>query len=251
MKRINFEGEIWAIKNKKPTQELLSFLTSKDCLLVLRTGEPPYKVTLGVPHQAAIREEYICEKEGKRVSDENTASYALVSFTTLRDQGMPCKLVIMAHSTTTDPNKDLKNPYCQEIFRNPTCLIIECHGANQSRILDLELSAGNNKLAKTLNFGRLLVSELEHRYTVGVQEQAGKKNAIIFYPTGKEKEGKLKTPAISTASLKEAEKKQISALHLEAKPLFRKPIDLKNIVTSDGLILGKALGYAIIKFFDK
>jgi hypothetical protein len=157
----------------------------------------------------------------------------------------------MAHSTTTDPNKNLNSPYCQEIFRDPTNLLLECHGARQSRRLDLELSAGSNKLAKTLDFGRLLVSELAHRYTVGVQKQAGKKNAIIFYPTGKEKEGELETPAINTASLKEADKKQISALHLEAKPSFRIPVDLRNIVTSDGLILGKALGHAIIKLFDK
>jgi hypothetical protein len=157
----------------------------------------------------------------------------------------------MAHSTTTDPNKNLNSPYCQEIFRDPTNLLLECHGARQSRRLDLELSAGSNKLAKTLDFARLLVSELEHRYIVGAQKQAGKKNAIIFYATGKEKEGELENPAINTKTLKEAEKKQIPSLHLEPKPLFRKPIDQRNMVTGDGFILGKALGHTIIKFFDK
>jgi hypothetical protein len=63
IKKVNFEGEIWAIKDKEPSQELLSFLTSKDCLLVLRSGEPAYKVIFAVPHQASIGEEYILRRE--------------------------------------------------------------------------------------------------------------------------------------------------------------------------------------------
>lgn len=74
MKRVIFEREIWAIENKEPTQELLSFLMDKDCLLVISSGEPSYKAILGVPHQAAIGEKYICEKARNRVSDENAAS---------------------------------------------------------------------------------------------------------------------------------------------------------------------------------
>ena len=147
MKQIIYEKEIWAKKNKEFSPALLKLLTSNDCLIILNHGNPPYKATLGVPHQAAIGVPRICEnsKNGKsRPSDENAASYALVTFSILKDHEIPCKAVIVAHSTTADPNKEEDSPYCEEVFRDHTEFLIECHGAKDKRVLDLELA-----LAKT------------------------------------------------------------------------------------------------------
>lgn len=250
MKRVDFEGDVWKIKDKEPNQELLSLLISKNCLIVLRNDDYPYRVVIGVPHQAAIGEEHICEKGNKR-SDENAASYALVAFTRLKENHIPCKLVIAAHSTATDPNKDLKSPYCEEMFRNTTELLLECHGAAKHRVLDFELSAGKNALSNPEKFGRLLASELEWKYTLGVQEKPGEEKAFILEKDGTERKGKLENPAINTNSLDEAGKKKIPALHLEAKPAFRKPVDRSNTVTPDGAVLGQALAQTIIKYCAK
>lgn len=246
-KRITYKGEIWAKKNKEFNPELFKLLASKDCLVVLSHGKPPYKVILGVPHQAAIGEKYICESKAQRKSDENVASYALVTFTTLKEHKVPCKLVIMAHSTMSDPNKDTVSPYFQEISKDPSEVLIECHGAGISRKLDLELSAGKNKLSDIIGFGKLLGSALQRKWTLGVQKQAGANNALIFQQDGKISDGQLENPATKTISLIKAEEKKIHAFHLEAKPQFRKACDGKNKVTDDGFALGCALAQAIIR----
>jgi hypothetical protein len=247
MKHIPYLGEVWASRFREYDPSLLELLTSKDCLAVLSRGKPPYKVVLGVPHQAGIGEESICESGERRNSDENAASYALVTFSVLKEHDIPCKLVIAAHSTTSDPNKDLTSPYCQEIFSESCELLIECHGAESRRKLDLELSAGQNKLANTIGFGELLAQALEKRYTLGVQKQPRSETALIFHKDGTTSDGQLERPATKTISLTEVGEKGIAALHIEAKPQFRKPKDGNNAVTIDGLILGRALAQVIIK----
>jgi len=256
VKCVNYKGELWTLQ--KPHPALADFLTAKDLLIVLRHGEPPFKVVLGVPHQAEVGEKHICEKHldkngnpDKRESDENAASYALVAFTTLRDQNVPCKLVIMAHATTHDPNKEPTSHYCQEIFADETALLFECHGAAPRRLLALELSAGKNRLSDTVRFGRALAAALGSRYAVGVQEEACTKSALIFGTDGTEREGELELSARQTTSLITAEEKKIAALHLEAKPAFRKPADGTNTVTPDGLVLGRAIAQAIIQYLSE
>jgi len=252
VKRIEYNDTLWVLREPHPA--LADFLTAKDRLIVLRNGEPPFQAVLGVPHQAAVGEEYICEKRennGTRDSDENAASYALVAFTELKDRGVPCKLVIMAHATTHDPNKKSASPYCEEIFADKCRLLFECHGAGPGRRLSLELSAGSNDLAKTLRFGQALASALGNRFTLGVQKEASKRKARIFQTDGTEEEGELELAATNTESLKAAQEKNITALHLEAKPAFRKPADGSNTVTPDGLMLGRAIAQAIIQYLDE
>jgi hypothetical protein len=115
----------------------------------------------------------------------------------------------------------------------------------------LELSGGKNKKANPVEFARLLIIAFGRRYILGAQKQAGKDDALIFRTDGKEIDGILERPANETDSLEKAGEKNIPALHLEAKPAFRKPIDGSNTVTPDGLILGRALAQAIIKFSPK
>ena len=117
VKRIEYTDNLWVLQEPYPA--LADLLTAKDCLIVLRNGVPPFGVVLGVPHQAEVGQDHICEdreRKGKRLSDENAASYALVAFTELGNRGIPCKLVIMAHSTAHDPNKLTRSPYCDEVF---------------------------------------------------------------------------------------------------------------------------------------
>ncbi len=252
VKRIEYNGPVWT-SEREPHPALADLLIARDRLIVLRSGEPPFLAVLGVPHQAAAGEEHICEKrqgKGQRDSDENAALYALVAFTELKERGLPCKLVIMAHATTHDPNKESETPYCKEILAAECSLLFECHGAASSRRLALELSAGSNGLAETRRFGQALASALGNRFTLGVQEKAGEKEAWIFQTDGTEKKGELELAAIGTESLKAAYDKNIPALHLEAKPAFRKPADGSNTVTPDGQVLGRAIAQAIIQCHD-
>ena len=84
MNIVIYEGIIWGIKSKGYHQALLNLLRSKDKLVVLKNGKAPYKVVIGVPHQAAVGVGRICEngsgRDRNRLSDENAASYALVAF---------------------------------------------------------------------------------------------------------------------------------------------------------------------------
>jgi len=257
VKHVNYKGELWTLQ--KPHPALPDFLSAKDLLIVLRHGEPPFKVVLGVPHQAAVGDERICENRitggnlDPRNSDENAALYALVAFTTMRDRNVPCKLVIMAHATTHDPNKELESPYCKEVFADEAALLFECHGAGPRRLRSLELSAGKSRLADTVRFGRALAAAVEYRYTLGVQKEACKKSALIFGTDGVEIENGevLERPALQTTSLVEAENQGMPALHLEAKPAFRKPADGSNTVTPDGLVLGRAIAQAIIQYLSE
>ena len=127
---------LWRVNEHVANPVLEDLLMSRDLLLVMSYGQAPYKVVLGVPHQAAIGVRRICERRlderGKvraRKADHNVASFALVAFSRLRRRAIPCKLVIMAHSTTHDPNKNIDSPYCVELFADDGGLLFECHGS--------------------------------------------------------------------------------------------------------------------------
>ncbi len=248
------DGQLWRIPEQTPHPALEALLIDKDQLIVLQHGRPPFKVVLGVPHQTPIGVWRICErrldKNGNiktRKGDDNVASFALVAFSRLKEQNIPCKLVIMAHATTHDPNKVLDSPYCREIFGDKMKLLFECHASSGRRRLDLELSAGKNSLTRTVYVGRMLASALDYGYTLGLQTVVGNSNALILQPDGTEIEGHLQLPATKTTSLTEAGKRGIPALHLETKPLFRVPRDLSNSVTPHGLILGQAIADTILQ----
>jgi len=246
VERLEFKGEIWA-SQQRISDDLHALFNEKDRLIVMKSGEPPYRVVLGVPHQAAIGVGRIAEKADKdRVSDEAAAFYALAAFSNLVDQGIPCKFVVMAHATSHDPNKHIDSPYCKEIFSDDTKLLFECHGAAADR-RDLELSAGRNHLSNPKCFGRLLARQLNREFPLGVQKKAGCDQALVFDSNG-EISGCLKNPAIGTESLIEAEKQGIAALHLEATPKFRKSKDQAKTVTNEGMILGRAIAESIISY---
>lgn len=245
-----YSDDIWQLKEYQPT--LLEALVRKDCLIEIVNGLPPFMVVFGVPHQAAIGVDYIAELRpdsagGKRASDENAAAYALVTFSKLRDYGIPCKLIIYAHSTDHDPNKNLDSPYCKELFSEEAHLLFECHaaGGGKNRVFDLELSAGSNRLGKSLEFGRLLAGALNYEYTLAAQVEAGSGKAKRI---GKdiEEDVDLKLPGLETTSLIYAGKLGIPALHLEAKPRFRIPENKSDSVTRDGFVLGKAIANVLI-----
>jgi len=253
IQHVNHNTQLWQVWERVPHPDLERLLTARDQLITLSHNHPPYKVVIGVPHQAAVGARRICEyrldKQGKvkpRKADDNVASFALVAFSRLKAQDLPCKLVIMAHSTTHDPNKIIDSPYCQEIFSQEAELLFECHASGSDRHHDLELSAGSNRLGQPIPFGQHLGSALDYRYSLGLQTTAGKSNALILQPDGTTIEGRLQLPAIKTISLIEAGNRGIPALHLEAKPPFRVPKSLTNSVSQDGLTLGRAIADTII-----
>ena len=247
----HYYEEIWKLKEVEPA--LLDALLSKDCLIEMVSGQPPFAVVIGVPHQAAVGVSRIADdwvnNEGVkgRNSDEGAAFHALVAFTAIRDRGIPCKLVIAAHDTQHDPNKVSSSPYWEAVFSDEMQLLFECHGARDDRNADLEISSGQNSLGNPLEFGRTLVRTLEFRYSLVAQAEPGSKKGILIEQDG-DKEAKLENPANYTNSLIEAEKLKIPALHLEARPQFRIPEDQSNTVTPDGLILGRAIAKSFIEF---
>lgn len=181
------------------------------------------------------------------VGSECEFSYAIVAYNALKENEIPAKLVIMAHATGKDPNKDKESPYFYEIFSEPAEILFECHGAGNNRPLDIEISAGLNKLSKTIDFGRLLSDILGNRYSIGVQKEPGKRDALIVNKDGSESDGILQMPANKTESLMVAEKMGIAALHLEAKPQFRIPEEGRSI-SVDGFKLGLAIAKAIAEY---
>ena len=205
---------------------------------------------IGVPHQAAVGETKIAENwtnpnGGKgRDSDENAVSIALAVFSKLCDQKIPYKLVIAAHATDHDPNKNMNSSYCKEVFSEKTPLLFECHGAGEKRKQEIEISAGANSLGKALDFGRQLAKKLNYQYSLSTQIEAGSNRAKSI-SIEKEIDTTLVLPALETISLLQAEKKGIAALHFEAKPRFR--ITENNYsISTDGLILGNAIAEVIL-----
>jgi hypothetical protein len=255
MKITEYTGELWQGEQVHP--DLLERLTGKDDLIEIAHGEPPYQVVIGVPHQAAvddgqIAEEWLNPVTGKRgrASDEAAALFALASFTSLRDQNIPCKLVVAAHATDHDPNKDLDSPYCQRIFIDSARLLFECHGASKEQHNDLEVTAGSNSFANPVRFGRLLAEALEWRYRVAAQTRPGVTDAATFMDEGAEGEDTLNLPALKTDSLRQAATNQMHALHLEAKPDFRISKDKADNLTEDGRALGQVIAIAIMNYLD-
>ncbi len=255
MQIVEYSGELW--QDEEPYPALLDLLTNKDVLIEVIHGEPPYQVVIGVPHQAAVDVSQIAEewwdpsrKRYGRDSDEATALLALAAFTSLRDQSVPCKLVIAAHATDHDPNKELGSPYCQCVFSDPARLLFECHGAGKDHPNDVELSAGSNSLSRPAFFGRLLAQALAWRYRVAAQTQPGAKEAVVFLDERTEEQGNLRLPALNTDSLRQAGTKQMHALHLEAKPAFRISEEKPNALTEDGKALGWAVASAIMSYLN-
>jgi len=246
-----FTGQIWEQSTSLIySSELLGLLESKDTLVILKNEEPPFHVVIGVPHQAAVGVTVIAENwtnpRGRkgRDSDENAASFALAVFSELCDQKIPCKLVIAAHSTDHDPNKDVNSPYCKEVLSEKTHLVLECHGAGDKRKQDIEISAGTNSLGNALDFGRQLATKLNFQYSLSAQIEAGSNKAKSI-SKDKEIDTTLVLPALETTSLIQAEKREIAALHLEAKPRFRIS-ENDDSISADGLILGNAIAEVIL-----
>lgn len=174
----------------KYTHNLKHLLQMKDTLLVFRRGHPPYKVIIGVPHQASVGVTKIAESwqnpagGNGRDSDENAASYALVAYASFCEVSLSCKLIIACHFTDHDPNKDIHSPYCQEIFSETGKLLLECHGAGGRRKNDIEISSGSNKLIKAIDYGRRLAKSMGYQYRVAAQLQGGSSKAktILMKP---------------------------------------------------------------------
>ena len=257
VRRVEYDGELWASPGSVPHSELVALFKEKDVLVVMRDGSPPYSVVLGVPHQAKVGVKHICDRRTqaggqpkKRGSDENAASYALVAFDTLKTAGLASKLVIMARATTHDPNKEPESPYCREVFADEARLLFECHGARQERKHYLELTAGMNPRSHAVLYGRTLCAALGRRYSLAVQRRAGTDNALILETDGSEREGKLRLPALETYSLCAACQHGMQALHLEAKPEFRIPPDGTDTVALPGRTLGAAIASAAIDYLS-
>lgn len=255
MQPVECTGELWQFGEPRPG--LADLLNSKDLLIEIANREPPYQVMIGVPHQAAIGVAQIAEKwwdprQGQygRVSDEAAALFALAAFTSLRDQDVPCRLVIAAHATDHDPNKELDSPYCQRIFAHSARLLFECHGASKNRPNALEVTAGSNPLAHPALFGRLLAQALAWRYRVAAQTRPLVEEATVFVNERTEEVGKLILPALNTTSLRHAATYQIHALHLEAKPCFRISEGKPNALTEDGKALGQAIASTITGYLS-
>jgi hypothetical protein len=246
-----YTGQIWKKSSSTVySPELLGLLESRDALVILKNREPPFRVVIGVPHQAAIGELVIAEnwtnQHGRkgRDADENAASFALVAFSKLCEQSIPCKIVIAVHATDHDPNKDTNSAYCKEVFSEETNLLFECHGAGEQRKQDIEISAGTNSLGKALDFGRQLATKLNYQYSLSAQIEAGSNKAKSI-SKDKEIDTTLVLPALETTSLIQAEKREIAALHLEAKPRFRIS-ENDDSISADGLILGNAISEIIL-----
>ncbi len=244
-----YTGELWDGPGTHP--DLAELLSSDDLLIEITHGELPYKVVIGVPHQAAVGVARIAEKtENDRTSDEAAAMFALAAFTSLRERGVSCKLLIAAHATDHDPNKKLDSPYFQNVIAHPARLLFECHGAKKGRSNDLELTAGKNRLTRPEQFGRFLAKALRWRFKVAAQRQPGEKGATVILGHDKEEESFLELPGLKTGSLTEAATNGLHALHLEATPRFRKFGDESNVLTEDGKLLGQAIAMAVIEYLD-
>jgi hypothetical protein len=257
VRRVEYTGDIWASPGSVPHSDLVRLFKGEDRLVVLRHGSPPYPVVLGVPHQAAVGVKHVCERRtqsgrqaNQRRSDENAASYALVAFDTLKTAGLACKLVVMAHPRTHDPNKEPESPYCSELFGDEASLLFECHAAREGGEHCLELTAGMNPRSRTLLYGRTLWAALEPRCLLAVQRRSGTGAALILESDGSEREGELRLPALETYSLCAACERGMHALHLEANPVFRIPPDGTDTVTPDGRMLGAAVASAAIDYLS-
>jgi predicted acetyltransferase len=228
VRRVRYSGEIWSGSAVNP--ELWAILNQKDTLIELETGQPPYQVVIGVPHHAApgvprIAENWTNPRTSRkgRPADETTGLTGLTLFSALRDNAIPCKLVIAAHPTDHDPNKSPGSPYWQSIFSEPHPeLLFELHGAGKNRRYALELSAGKNDKTEPLAFGRILIRYLKNEGGLAVQIRPGTSEARLFKPDLRDAE-QLENPALGTPSLEYAGQIGVRALHMEMKSELRQP----------------------------
>jgi uncharacterized protein (UPF0332 family) len=246
--------EIWSdFDEGKVSSTLLDELLGQDKLIQITYGQAPFDVVLGVPHHAANGVSRIAERSDQpRVSDENAAMYALAALTYLRQHHISCRIVIAAHATDHDPNKEPWSSYCQHIFSETARMLVECHGCAENRRNDIEITAGSNKLTNPKAFGELLVVALDYGYRVGVQETPATRDALIFGPGARVPgSGQLRLPALETYTLRRAAELKMQAVHIEAKPRFRKASDGSNRATREGKELGQAIGRVIVEYLAR
>jgi hypothetical protein len=249
MKLRRYTGELWNLPRTHPDLEKL--LSRIDLLIEITHGALPYEVVIGVPHHAAVGVAKIAEKtEKSRVSDEGAAMFALAAFTSLRERGVSCKLLIAAHATDHDPNKNRDSPYFQNVIAHPARLLFECHGAKNGRSNDLELTAGKNGLTRPDQFARYLAKALRWRFEVVAQKHPGAKGATVILGHDREEESSLELPGLKTNSLEDAAANGMQALHLEAKPTFRTFGGKYHVLTKDGNLLGRAVATATTQYLD-
>ena len=224
-----YTGPLWQDGGVHP--DLWALLQRRDLLVEITTGSAPYRVIFGVPHHAAagvdrIAKNWLNPKTGQpgRAADETTGLAALVFFEALRELGASCKLVIAAHPTDHDPNKTPGSPYWESVFSPPLPeILFELHGAAKRRRHALELSAGRNKQADPMLFGRVLTYFYNSPEVMAYQSRPGSWEGILV--KGKSSTGgRLQNPALETASLTYAGDQKVPALHLEMKASFRQPV---------------------------
>jgi hypothetical protein len=227
----------------------------RDEIIELPAASRAADCVLAIPHHAGPGVSHIAQQrpEGRRVADENAVLYALAAHAALDRAGVSSRVVVAAHATDHDPNKDVRSPYCRALFGGPApALLVECHGASRRAPHALEVSAGTNPGADPLRFGR----RLAHAYEAGesaadellaAQLSPGGRAARVFDGEGNAaRESRLRFPALRTASLEAARERGIAALHLEATPRFR-TLGVEGLaLPADGARLGAALAKAIV-----
>lgn len=221
-----FTDPLWEEQAVAPA--LWSFLQQRDRLIEIHSNGPHWQVVLGAPHHAlpgvdGIADDWRDPNTGDlgRAADEMVGLLALAVFTSLQQKGISCKLVIAAHPTDHDPNKTPGCPYWESLLAPPhPALVFELHGAAKRRKYDLELSAGQNRLARPLRLGRQLAAHLPDSLELAAQAEPGGKQGWLL--TGsRETACRLQNPALKTTLLQAASLAGIPALHLEAKSFFR------------------------------
>ncbi|HQI25302.1 MAG TPA: hypothetical protein PLV15_10690 [Smithella sp.] len=248
-----YEGAIF--DNGQITKELMDLLNSRNILIEIQSDiqspNDSRPVVIGVPHHAAIGQEKIAEEAQERPSDEAAAYYALSVFNYLKSC-VPCKLVIAAHSTDHNPNKQNDSPYFNSIFELNPRLLFECHGAGSTRKHDLELSSGIALCSDIRRFGLRFSRRLLDGIVFACQVIPGEKmKSCILYEKGKaEKAGELVFPALGTLSLVMAKCKNIPAFHLEARPSFRFDEANPGRLTQQGEWLGKTIAQMILEYLE-
>lgn len=250
MDLIEYIGPLWS--DRRPTPDLALHLDARDRLVEIACGTAPARVVLGVPHHAAMGVDRIAERHptGGRVADENAVLYALAALEALHALGIPCRVVVAAHATDHDPNKDAASPYCRRVLAGEaTELLVECHGAGHRAPHDLELSAGRNAHARPLPFGRLLARALGGSTPLATQRAPGDRGGVLLDAAGDDGAAcELRFPALRTRSLRAASERGLAALHLEAKPRYRSLGDGSGRLTADGARLGRSLAEAVERY---
>jgi len=123
-------------------------------------------------------------------------------------------------------------------------LLIECHGAGETKRNDIEISSGSNSLIKAVVFGRLLAETTKYKYRIAAQITAGSSNLKTIVENH-ETFSTLSLPALKTKSLTFACKLGVPALYIEAKPKIRISEFSDRSIPPDGVRLGSAIANII------